>query len=158
MPVCVLEGGCDCFADRVPDPVISSFPRSPPPHFLPLVRCALPLLPRSRQSTPRHAWKSKNCYVLSNVRKNAGERYVARKEMRFAKKNNSHAPPHRSSHRNFRTFSFPRGRLSARQKQKEYSSLRAPVRFYNQYYQYYHNQCYKISIFCQILQYKRTKR
>lgn len=25
---CVLEGGCDCLADRVPDPVIS-FPRTP---------------------------------------------------------------------------------------------------------------------------------
>lgn len=25
---CVLEGGCDCLADRVPDPVIS-FPRAP---------------------------------------------------------------------------------------------------------------------------------
>jgi len=37
---CVLEGGCDCLADRVPDPVIS-FPRAP---FSTAIALPLPLL------------------------------------------------------------------------------------------------------------------
>lgn len=58
---CVLEGGCDCPADRVPDPVIS-FPRAP---FSTAGTVAAPA--RLSIYAPVRPWKSKNCHVLLDV-------------------------------------------------------------------------------------------